>query len=63
MEEKKFSKETQPSKDKKPEKILVATKTCNVRFENATVELYEGQPVEGLTSRELKTLKDKGFLK
>jgi hypothetical protein len=63
MEEKKFSKDTQPSKDKKPEKILLATKTCNVRFENAIVELVEGQPVDGLTSQELRTLKQNGFLK
>lgn len=63
MEEKKFSKDTQPSKDKKPEKILLATKTCNVRSGNDTIELVEGQPIEGLTSLELRNLKAKGLIK
>jgi 23S rRNA-/tRNA-specific pseudouridylate synthase len=64
-EEDKVSKETQPSKEKKPEKVektLVATKTCNVRFENRTAELVEGQPITGLTRQERDHLKFHGFL-
>lgn len=51
------------SYERKPKPAPVALKTCNVRFENALVELVKDQPVIGLTSQELKYLKAHRFVK
>ena len=44
------------------EKPLVATRTCNVEFETAIVELAEGHEVHGLTRQEREYLRFWGFV-
>lgn len=40
----------------------IAIRTCTVNLDGVTVELVEGQPIEGLTSQELAHLKFHGFV-
>jgi hypothetical protein len=47
----------------KPKPKPIATKTCKVRFKTGTAELFEGQPIEGLTREELEYLKFHKFVK
>jgi len=54
----------QPTKEKKAYEMTypIATKTCCVELEAATVELVEGQPIAGLTRQERDHLRFHGLI-
>lgn len=52
----------QPEAKKAKERTLVATQTCTVELESATVVLVEGDEVHGLTRQERDHLVFHGFV-
>jgi hypothetical protein len=53
----------QPKAAKVAEPVIpIALKTCVVHLEGADVTLVQGQPIEGLNSRELRHLKFHKFI-
>ncbi len=49
--------------DRAARKQLIATRTCNVEFDNCIVELVQGCEVHGLTRQEREYLKRHKFAK